>query len=92
MSCYKRTSEDGHSSETGISVGLKKVSVSWAKHRTCLSVYEITVHEGVFEEGSDGVNVILPHLSNVFEQEGERLQHSVLYVQFGDAVFVHERG
>ena len=36
------------------------------------------VHEGVLEERRDCVDVVLAHLADVLEEEGERLEHAVL--------------
>ncbi len=57
-----------------------------------LAVDLVAVDEGVLEEGGDGVDVVLGHLANVLEEEGEGLEHTVLHVELGHAVLVHERG
>lgn len=50
------------------------------------------VHESVLQQRRHGVDVVFAHLSDVFEQEGEGLEHAVLHIQLGHAVFIHERG
>ena len=55
-----------------------------------LPMDEITVHQRVFEQRDDGVDVILAHFSDVFEEEGERFENAVLDVQLGNSIFVHE--
>ena len=61
------------------------------RHRRSLAVYQISIHERVFEQRRDGVDVILSHLSNVLEQTRQRFQHAVLHVALGHAVLIHER-
>lgn len=51
----------------------------------------VPVHESVLQERSDRVYVVLAHLSDVLKEEAERLEHSVLHVQFWYSVLVHER-
>ena len=51
----------------------------------------IPVHERVLQQWRDGVDVVLAHLPDVLKQEGERLEDTVLHVQLGHAVLVHER-
>lgn len=48
------------------------------------------VHESVFEERSDGIDVVLAHLAHVLEHEGQRLKDAVLDVELGHPVLVHE--
>ena len=36
------------------------------------------IHERVLEERCDSVDVVLAHLADVLEEEGERLEHAVL--------------
>mmetsp|Transcript_11071 Transcript_11071/g.44852 ORF Transcript_11071/g.44852 Transcript_11071/m.44852 type:complete len:373 (+) Transcript_11071:170-1288(+) len=62
------------------------------RRRGGLAVDEVTVHEGVLEERRHGVDVVLAHLADVLEEEGERLEDAVLDVELGNAVLVHERG
>mmetsp|Transcript_40604 Transcript_40604/g.62474 ORF Transcript_40604/g.62474 Transcript_40604/m.62474 type:complete len:214 (-) Transcript_40604:895-1536(-) len=57
-----------------------------------LTVHEVAVHKSVFEEGGHGVHVVLAHLADVLEQEGQRLEHAVLDVELGEAVLVEEGG
>lgn len=57
-----------------------------------LSVYLISVDQGILEEGGNGVDVVFGHFSDVFEEEGEGFQDSVLDVELGDAVLVHKGG
>lgn len=51
----------------------------------------VPVHKSVLQERGDRVDVVLAHLSDVLKQEAERLEHSVLHVQFWYSVLVHER-
>mmetsp|Transcript_9934 Transcript_9934/g.17038 ORF Transcript_9934/g.17038 Transcript_9934/m.17038 type:complete len:221 (-) Transcript_9934:402-1064(-) len=57
-----------------------------------LPVHEVAVHESVLQQGGDGVDVVLAHLADVLEEEGQRLEHAVLHVELRHAVLVHERG
>ena len=57
-----------------------------------LSMYQVTVHERVLQQWRNSVYVIFTHLTNVLEQKWERFQHTVLHIQFGHAIFVHESG
>ena len=41
-------------------------------------ISDLPVHECVLEERRDGVDVVLAHLADVLEEEGERLEHAVL--------------
>lgn len=50
----------------------------------------VTVDQGVFEEGRYGVDIVLGHLADVFEEEGKGFEDTVLDIEFGDAVFVHQ--
>ena len=50
------------------------------------------VHERVLEERDDRVDVVLSHLADVLEHEGECLEDAVLHVEFGDSILVHECG
>ena len=50
------------------------------------------VHEGVLEERRDCVDVVLAHLADVLEQEAQRLENTVLHVELGHAVLVHQAG
>lgn len=50
----------------------------------------VTVDQGVFEEGRHGVDIVFGHLADVFEEEGEGFEDTVLDVEFGDAVLVHQ--
>lgn len=52
----------------------------------------IAVDEGVFEEGGDSVDVVFCHFANVFEEKGEGFEHTILDVEFWNAVFVHQGG
>eukprot|EP00053_Salpingoeca_punica_P017422 m.167819 g.167819 ORF g.167819 m.167819 type:complete len:1096 (+) comp17202_c1_seq2:150-3437(+) len=56
-----------------------------------LAVHQVAVHQGVLQQWGDGVDVVLAHLADVFEHEGERLEHAVLHVELRHAVLVHER-
>lgn len=51
----------------------------------------VPVHESVLQERGDRVDVVLAHLSNILKEEAERLEHSVLHVEFWYSVLVHER-
>lgn len=55
-----------------------------------LSMDQITVHKRVLDERRDGVDVVLAHLANVLEHEAERLEHTVLNVELGHSILVHE--
>ena len=57
-----------------------------------MSKLDSPVHERVLEERRDGVDVVLAHLADVLEEEGERLEDAVLHVELGHAVLVHEAG
>ena len=46
-----------------------------------LAVDEVAVDEGILEKGRDGVDVVLAHLADVFEKEGEGLEHAVLDIE-----------
>mmetsp|Transcript_11357 Transcript_11357/g.20623 ORF Transcript_11357/g.20623 Transcript_11357/m.20623 type:complete len:664 (+) Transcript_11357:201-2192(+) len=57
-----------------------------------LPVDVVPVHQGVLEEGCDGEDVVLAHFSDVLAHEAHRLQHSVLDVELGDPVLIHDGG
>lgn len=59
---------------------------------TCrrLTMHSVSVRQCVLEAGHDTVNVVLAHLSDVFEQERHGLQASVPYIQIGCAVLVKD--
>ena len=59
--------------------------------RRCLTVDLITVDEGVFEQGCHGVDVVFGHLADILKEKGERLEDTVLNVEFWNAVLVHQR-
>eukprot|EP00962_Isochrysis_galbana_P056214 scaffold28112_cov112-Isochrysis_galbana.AAC.2 len=50
--------------------------------------------DGAEREMLDGGarHVVAPHLANVLEQKGERLEHAVLHVELRDAVLVEQTG
>src|SRR6266480_4017349 len=50
----------------------------------------ISIGKSVFKKRSDGIDVILCHLSNVLKEEGHGLDHTVLNIQFGNSIFVHQ--
>ena len=56
--------------------------------RRRLPVHEVTVHERVLQKRGHRVDVVLAHLANVFEEEGEGLEHAVLDVEFCHALGV----
>jgi len=46
-----------------------------------LAVHQVAVHERVLEQRRHRVDVVLAHLADVLEHEGERLEHAVLHVE-----------
>ena len=50
----------------------------------------IPVHQRIFQQWGDCVDIVLAHLPDVLEEKGERFQNSVLDVQFRNTVLVHE--
>mmetsp|Transcript_21279 Transcript_21279/g.52407 ORF Transcript_21279/g.52407 Transcript_21279/m.52407 type:complete len:375 (-) Transcript_21279:2187-3311(-) len=59
--------------------------------RSRLPVHQVAVHQGVLQEWCDGVDVVLAHLPDVLEQEGQGLEHAVLHVELRQAVLVEQR-
>merc|ERR1719347_81957 len=57
-----------------------------------LSVNQVSVHQGILEERCDRIDVVLPHLTDVLEEEGERLEDAVLNVELWHPVLIHETG
>mmetsp|Transcript_9557 Transcript_9557/g.28759 ORF Transcript_9557/g.28759 Transcript_9557/m.28759 type:complete len:603 (-) Transcript_9557:2583-4391(-) len=57
-----------------------------------LAVHQVAVHEGVLQQRRHRVDVVLPHLPDVLEQEAQRLQHPVLHIKLRHLVLVHEGG
>jgi hypothetical protein len=55
-----------------------------------LSVDLVTVDKGILQQWGNGVDIVLGHLADVFEQEGQGLKDTVLHVKFWYAVFVHQ--
>ena len=49
-------------------------------------------HEGVDEEGTDGVDVVFRHFPDILEHKAEGFENAVLDVQLGHAVLVHQGG
>lgn len=58
----------------------------------CSSSAASPVHQCVLQKWRDSVDVVFAHLSDVLEQEGQWLEHTVLYVELWHTVFVHESG
>ena len=50
----------------------------------------IPVHQRIFQQRGDCVDIVLAHLPDVLEEKGERFQNSVLDIQFRNTVLVHE--
>jgi hypothetical protein len=57
-----------------------------------LPMHEVAIHKSILQQWSNSIYIILPHLSNILEQETQRFEYSVLYVQLGYTVFIHEGG
>mmetsp|Transcript_34471 Transcript_34471/g.51075 ORF Transcript_34471/g.51075 Transcript_34471/m.51075 type:complete len:339 (+) Transcript_34471:347-1363(+) len=55
-----------------------------------LPVDQISVHQCVFQDWSHCVNIVLAHFANIFEHEAQTLQDTILHVQLGYSVLVHE--
>mmetsp|Transcript_67790 Transcript_67790/g.141343 ORF Transcript_67790/g.141343 Transcript_67790/m.141343 type:complete len:562 (-) Transcript_67790:1430-3115(-) len=55
-----------------------------------LPVHEVAVHECVLQQRRHGVHVVLAHLADVLEEEGQRLEHAVLHVELRQAVLVEK--
>jgi hypothetical protein len=55
-----------------------------------LPMDEIPISQGILQERCDGVDIVFGHLSDIFEHKGEAFQHTVLYIQLLDSVFVHQ--
>ena len=55
-----------------------------------LSVDQVSVHEGILQQRCHSIHVVLTHLADVLEHEGEGLEDAVLDVQLGHAILVHE--
>lgn len=53
-----------------------------------LTMNGVSLGESVLEESGDGVDIVLGHLSDILEDERERLQASVSDVQLGRSVLV----
>ena len=56
-----------------------------------LSMNEISIRQRILETGNDAVNVVLPHLADVLEQERHRLETTVSNVEFRRSIFVENR-
>ena len=52
----------------------------------------LPVHECILKQWRHRVDVILAHLANVLEHEGERLEDAILYIQLRHTVLIHEAG
>lgn len=50
----------------------------------------LPVHQGIFQEWSDSIDVIFTHLTDVLEQERQGLEDAVLDIQLRDPVLVHQ--
>mmetsp|Transcript_24317 Transcript_24317/g.61665 ORF Transcript_24317/g.61665 Transcript_24317/m.61665 type:complete len:665 (+) Transcript_24317:276-2270(+) len=59
--------------------------------RRRLPVHEVAVHQRVFKDGGDCMDVVLAHLADVLEHEAQTLKHAILHVQLGHPVLVHQR-
>ena len=57
-----------------------------------LTMNSIPLSKSVLEEPSDGVDVVLGHLSDVLEDERESLEATVSNVEFGSSVLVEDSG
>jgi hypothetical protein len=57
-----------------------------------LSVNGVSVHQAVFEQGDDSIDVIFAHLSYVLKHERKRLEHTILDVHVRGSVLVHKSG
>jgi hypothetical protein len=53
--------------------------------------YQVSVHECILEQWCDSVDIILAHFAYVLKEKGERLEHTVLHVELGHPVLVHQR-
>mmetsp|Transcript_21899 Transcript_21899/g.37842 ORF Transcript_21899/g.37842 Transcript_21899/m.37842 type:complete len:241 (-) Transcript_21899:503-1225(-) len=58
----------------------------------CLAMHHVSVHQRVLQQRRDGVDIVLAHFADVFEHETQGLQHTVLHVQVGNPVLVHQGG
>lgn len=56
----------------------------------CLSMNNVLVSQGILEQRSNCVDIILCHFPNVLEHEGQTLQDTILNIQFLHSVFVHQ--
>mmetsp|Transcript_13708 Transcript_13708/g.31624 ORF Transcript_13708/g.31624 Transcript_13708/m.31624 type:complete len:219 (-) Transcript_13708:2931-3587(-) len=56
-----------------------------------LSVHQVTIHERIFQQGSHSIDIILAHLSDVLEKEGQCLENSVLDIELRQTIFIQQR-
>mmetsp|Transcript_11968 Transcript_11968/g.18007 ORF Transcript_11968/g.18007 Transcript_11968/m.18007 type:complete len:312 (+) Transcript_11968:864-1799(+) len=61
------------------------------RRTSSLTMHLITIHQRIFQQRCNRINVILSHIPNIFKHERERLEHSILNVQFWNAVLIHNR-
>mmetsp|Transcript_14835 Transcript_14835/g.27810 ORF Transcript_14835/g.27810 Transcript_14835/m.27810 type:complete len:260 (+) Transcript_14835:247-1026(+) len=57
---------------------------------TSLTVDGIAIHQSILEKGCHCVHIVLPHFTNVFKHETQRLEDSILNVDFWNTIFVHK--
>jgi len=56
-----------------------------------LAMNEVSVDQRILQQRCHCIDVILAHLTYVFEHKGKTLQDTILDVHFGDTVLVHQR-
>ncbi len=48
------------------------------------------VHQSIFKERSDGIDVVLPHLTNILKEEGKGLEDTILDIQLRNSILIHK--
>lgn len=75
---------------TSLPIGSQRKEKKKKKKIWIPSSFYLPIHECIFQQWCDSVDVVFAHLSNVLEQKREGLEYTVLYVKFRNTVFIHE--
>ena len=46
-------------------------------------MHQVPVHQRIFQQGRHSIDVVLAHLADVFKEEGQGFQNTVLNIQLG---------